>query len=88
MSGASPWDFAKVFVRKGQRLQMPFETAVKAKDGGFLQPSIHALTDYLAEKEIQHDPLFGKIAEYTYGGVDKSFSIGKLVSALKSHVEV
>ena len=38
-SGASPWEFARVLVRKGQRLQAPFETAVKSSNGGFLEPS-------------------------------------------------
>ncbi|MDD5228073.1 MAG: type I-E CRISPR-associated protein Cas7/Cse4/CasC [Methylococcales bacterium] len=88
MSGASPWEFAKVFVRKGQRLQVPFETPVKkAKDGGFLNPSIGALSDYLAKKEKLSGSLFGKKAEYTFGEND-NFSIDDLVSALKSHVEV
>jgi CRISPR system Cascade subunit CasC len=87
MSGASPWEFAKVFVRKGQRLQVPFETAVKAKDGGFLQPSIGALSDYLAKKEKLSGSLFGKIDAFTFGE-DENFSIDDLVAALKSHVEV
>jgi len=87
MSGASPWDFAKVLVRKGQRLQVPFETAVKAKEGGFLQPSIQSLSDYLSKKEKLHGSLFGKIGEYTFGE-DENFSIDALVAALKKHVEV
>jgi CRISPR system Cascade subunit CasC len=90
-SGASPWEFAKIFVRKGQRLQVPFETAVKAKDGGFIQPSIDAMTDYLLKQEKLHGSLFGKHAEYTYGR-DENFSIDNLVVALKKcaaecHVE-
>jgi len=87
MSGASPWEFAKVLVRKGQRLQVPFETAVKAKDGGFLQPSIQALKIYLATKEKLHDPLFGKLGDYTYGE-DENYSIGQLIADIKTHVEV
>ena len=86
-SGASPWEFAKVLVRKGQRLQMPFETAVKAKDGGFLEPSKMALTDYLAAKEKMFGSLFGKIDEYTWG-VDENFSIDNLIDALKQHAMV
>jgi len=86
-SGASPWAFAKVFVRKGQRLQVPFETAVKAKDGGFLQPSIEALTEYLAKTEKLHGSLFGKQADYTYG-IDENFTIDDLITALKTHAEV
>lgn len=85
-SGASPWEFAKVLVRKGQRLQIPFETAIKAKDGGFVQPSIDAMTGYLAKQEKLHGSLFGKQAEYTYGQ-DDSFSLDDLVAALKHHAE-
>ncbi|MGH8763152.1 MAG: type I-E CRISPR-associated protein Cas7/Cse4/CasC [Nitrosospira sp.] len=83
-SGASPWEFAKVLVRKGQRLQVPFETAVKAKDGGFIQPSIDAMTGYLARQEKLHGSLFGKQAEYTYGR-DDNFTIDDLIGALKQH---
>lgn len=83
-SGASPWEFAKVLVRKGQRLQVPFETAIKAKDGGFLQPSIEAMTSYLAKQEKLHGSLFGMQAEYTYGK-DDSFNIDHLIAALKHH---
>ncbi|MBL1265252.1 type I-E CRISPR-associated protein Cas7/Cse4/CasC [Candidatus Methylomicrobium oryzae] len=85
-SGASPWEYAKILIRKGQRLQVPFETAVKAKDGGFLQPSITALSDYLANKEKLFGSLFGKIADYTWGE-DTNFSIDDLVAALKQHAE-
>jgi len=83
-SGASPWEFAKILVRKGQRLQVPFETAIKAKDGGFIQPSINAMTDYLAKQEKLHGSLFGKQAEYTYGQ-DDSFNIDDLITELKQH---
>lgn len=83
-SGASPWEFAKVLVRKGQRLQVPFETAIKAKDGGFIQPSIEAMTGYLAKQEKLHGSLFGKKGEYTYGQ-DENFSIDHLIAALKKH---
>lgn len=84
-SGASPWEFARVMVRKGQRLQVPFETAVKAKDGGFLQPSIEMLKTYLDKKEKLSGSLFGKLASYDWGE-DDNFSIDDLVTALQSHV--
>ena len=84
-SGASPWEFAKIFIRKGQRLQVPFETAVKAKDGGYLQPSITALTDYLTKKEALAGSLFGKQKDFTFGE-DSSFSIDSLVGALNKYV--
>lgn len=84
-SGASPWEFAKIFIRKGQRLQVPFETAVKTKDGGFLQPSIDALKIYLVEKEKQAGSLFGKQQEFTIGQ-SENCNIDDLVMALKNCV--
>ena len=44
MSGASPWDFARISVRKAQRLQVPFEKAVRTENGSMLEPSIAALS--------------------------------------------
>ncbi|WP_150784101.1 type I-E CRISPR-associated protein Cas7/Cse4/CasC [Pseudomonas fluorescens] len=85
-SGASPWELARVMVRKGQRLQVPFETAVKARDGGFLQPSIDALKTYLDKKEKLSGSLFGKLASYDWGE-DEDFSIDDLITALQSHVK-
>ena len=85
-SGASPWDFARVMVRKGQRLQVPFEAPVKTKGEGFLRPSIEALTSYLDKKEKLSGSLFGKIASYDWGD-DENFSIDHLVASLQSHIQ-
>ncbi len=88
MSGASRWDYAKIFVRKGQRLQAHFEKPVaKEKDGGFLQPSITALNKYLADKKHQDGSLFGEIADYTLGE-NEQLNLDSLIAALKKHVEV
>lgn len=85
-SGASPWDFARVLVRKGQRLQAPFETPVaKAREGGFLQPSIDALKSWLDKKEKLSGSLFSKLGSYDWGD-DDGFSIDDLSAALQSHV--
>ncbi|MGN5519816.1 type I-E CRISPR-associated protein Cas7/Cse4/CasC [Halopseudomonas sp. Lyrl_26] len=85
-SGASPWEFARVLVRKGQRLQVPFETPVKARDGGYLQPSIDVLKSYLDKKEKLSGSLFGKLAAYEWGEND-NYSIDDLVADLQNHVE-
>lgn len=84
-SGASSWEFARVLVRKGQRLQVPFETPIKARDGGYLQPSVDALKEYLDKKEKLAGSLFGKQASYDWGE-DESFSIDALVEALQNHI--
>lgn len=84
-SGASPWEFARVFVRKGQRLQAPFETAVKPQNGGFLESSINELCQYLDKKEKLVGSLFGKIKGMDFGK-DEQFNIDKLIGELKSGI--
>ena len=43
-SGACPWDYARILVRRGQRMQLSFETPVHmAQGGGWLAPSMEAL---------------------------------------------
>lgn len=85
-SGACPWEFARVLVRKGQRLQVPFEMPVKTRGDGFLQPSIEELKGYLDKKEKLAGSLFGKQASYEWGE-DEGFSIDDLIAALQSHVD-
>ncbi|AUI88997.1 type I-E CRISPR-associated protein Cas7/Cse4/CasC (plasmid) [Vibrio azureus] len=85
-SGASPWEFASVMVRRGQRLQVPFETPVKAEQGGYLQPSITALKTYLQKKETMSGSLFGKLGAYEWGE-NEDYSIDALIADLKAHVE-
>ncbi len=85
-SGASPWEFAKVLVRQGQRLQVPFETPVKAEQGGYIQPSVTQLKAYLAKKENLSGSLFGKLGDYEWGERD-DYNIDQLIHDLQSHVE-
>ncbi|MBZ6067196.1 type I-E CRISPR-associated protein Cas7/Cse4/CasC [Aeromonas schubertii] len=85
-SGASPWEFAKVMVRRGQRLQVPFEEPVKAVGRGFLAPSVGTLKGYLAKKEALTGSLFGKLGDYEWGE-DEAFSLDHLIEKLQSHVE-
>lgn len=85
-SGSCPWEFARVTVRKGQRIQVPFETAVKSKDGGFLQPSIDELVSYLDKKEKLAGSMFGKLASFEWG-VDENFSIDDLISNLQQTIK-
>lgn len=84
-SGASPWEFARVLVRRGQRLQVPFEQPVKARGEGFLAPSIETLKAYLDKKEKLSGSLFGKLGSYEWGE-NEDFSIDALITDLQSHV--
>ena len=84
-SGASPWEFAKVMVRRGQRLQVPFETPVKPENGGYLHPSIRELKTYLEKKEKMTGSLFGMEDEYEWGQ-NENYSIDHLIEDLKKHI--
>jgi CRISPR system Cascade subunit CasC len=81
-SGASPWEFARVLVRKGQRLQVPFETPVKPREGGYLGGSVSALKSYLDKKEKLMGSLFGKLDGFDWGE-DEGFNIDALVESLQ-----
>ncbi|WP_421174257.1 type I-E CRISPR-associated protein Cas7/Cse4/CasC [Aeromonas enteropelogenes] len=85
-SGASPWEFAKVLVRKGQRLQVPFDEPVRAATQGYLLPSVAALKHYLNKKEKLSGTLFGKLGDYEWGE-DEQFSLDHLIAKLQGHVE-
>jgi CRISPR system Cascade subunit CasC len=84
-SGASAWDFARVLVRKGQRLQVPFDSPVRANQG-HLQPSIAALTEYIDKKAQLMGSLYGEMARYDWG-LDETFSVDDLIGSLKNHVQ-
>jgi CRISPR-associated protein Cas7/Cse4/CasC, subtype I-E/ECOLI len=86
-SGASGWDYARVLVRKGQRLQLPFDKPVQAKGQGYLEPSIEVLEAELKRKEQMAGSMFGKLASYQLGG-DSNTNIDDLVAALRQFAEV
>ena len=85
-SGASPWEYARIFFRKGQALQIPFETAIKMKDGGFLGPSIQFMDEYLEKKEKLAGSLFGGIASWKFGE-DTSCSIDTLIAEIQNAIK-
>ena len=82
-SGACPWDYARVLVRKGQRLQASFEQPVKSKGEGFLKPSKEELKVWLDKKEKLSGSLFGKIKDIEWGD-DLNYSIDALIADLQS----
>lgn len=84
-SGASPWDFARVFVRKGQRLQASFEEPVRQRGEGFSKPSIEALKAWSAKQEKLWGSLYGKIATCDFGE-DENFSIDDLIACLQKAI--
>lgn len=83
MSGASPWDFARISVRKGQRLQVPFEKAVRHENGSMLEPSITTLTAYLHRQKKLWGSLYGEQGAIEYGGDN---GIDDVLSFLKAEI--
>lgn len=84
-SGACPWDYARVLLRKGQGLQASFEQPVKSQGEGFLSPSKAALKEWLNKKEKLSGSLFGKQGDYEWGE-DLDYSIDRLIADLQSHL--
>ncbi len=88
MSAAVPWDFARVYVRNGQRMQCSFDRPVRAqRDGGYLQASIATMTAALDRREAQCGSLFGKIAALEFGG-DSVESIDALIERIIGALEM
>ncbi len=85
-SGACPWEYARVLVRRGQRVQASFETAVKSENGGFLEPSKIYLRAWLDKQERLNGSLFGIIGNFDYGE-DPQFSIDELIKGVKEAVK-
>ena len=73
-SGACLWDWARVLLRKGPRMQVSFDEPVRAK-GGWLAPSIEALKSALDEHKRTCGSLYGERASFTFGkgemGIDE-----------------
>lgn len=86
MSGAGQWDFARVLVRKGQRLQLSFDEPVKAHGEGYTKPSIEQLKAGLDKKEKMTGSLFGKLGSYDWGERE-DYSIDSLVADLQRHIQ-
>lgn len=70
MAAATPWDYAIVALRKGQRLQMSFNTPVRAdrQHPDLVANSIQALRDKFAEAERMYGSMFGLLGKFEIGG--------------------
>lgn len=79
MTSACPWDFARIYVRKGQKLQASFENPVKSKGDGFLKPSIETLRNEMDKKERTFGSLFQCLGIFEWGE-NPDYSIDSLIS--------
>lgn len=84
LSGACGWDYARVLVRRGQRVQLSFDEPVRSKNG-YLKPSIEKLNEELERKGRLFGSLYGLLADYTIGDAS-GMNIDTLVSSLTEEV--
>ena len=86
-AGVCSWDFAEVYVRKGQGMQLSFETPIpKDNNGGFLSNSIDYVKSTLAKKEKLSGSLFGLVKKFEFGE-DENFSIDNLIEGVVSAIK-
>ena len=81
-AGYCPWNYAHVYVRKGQCLQLSFDKPVISRGEGYAKPSIEAMEAALDRNEKLMGSLFQKIGEFTYGDSDE-YGIDDLCSDLQ-----
>lgn len=89
LSGASPWGFARILLRRGQRIQVPFDTAVWAKTSeSYLGKSIENLQEELEHYRSQSGSLFQADGDWTLGGnKDNKDSINKTGSTQVNNID-
>lgn len=81
LAGYCPWNYARIFVRKGQGTQLAFDKPVRSEGEGYLIPSIKAMNEGLDTLKSLMGSMFGEIASITYGK-DPSYSIDSVVDDL------
>ena len=84
-SGACLWDYARVLLRRGQRMQVSFEQPVRTQGMGWLEPSKKALDDALLRNEARCGSFYVQHAAYTFGGTPE-ISIDTLAEGLTAAV--
>lgn len=85
MAAVCPWNYAIVTLRKGQGLQLPFNTPVRPGAGeDMVSASIGALQTRFADVKRMYGSLFGCCAEFEIG--TESGDIDTLLAGLKEKV--
>ncbi|MGN1189871.1 MAG: type I-E CRISPR-associated protein Cas7/Cse4/CasC [Candidatus Ornithospirochaeta sp.] len=70
-AGYCLWDYAHVYVRKGQEIQLSFDKPVKSEGSGFLSPSIKEMKEKLSKNKQMMGSLFGEKGEYIFGDTNE-----------------
>lgn len=88
-SASCTWDYAKVYVRKGQGVQLSLDKPVVLNrdelTSGYVDKSIEYLNTQLELKEKISGSLFGKKAIYNFGQ-DPGFDLDTLISNIQKDI--
>ncbi len=87
MAAATPWNYAIVTLRKGQRMQLPFNDAVRisAKNPDLVANSVEALKARFASAERMYGSLFGLLKKMEIS--QESGSVDDLVAGLDEAIQ-
>jgi len=84
MSASTIWDFARIYIRKGQNIQLTYDKPVYSSNG-YSEESIARLKTDLDAIEKRTGSLFGKKAVFEFGGDDTS--IDSIIENIVSSIE-
>lgn len=87
MSAATPWNYAIITIRKGQRMQLPFNSpvSVSAKDPDIVKNSIEDLKIRFGKAERMYGKLFGLKKKMEISAEDGS--IDDVIAGIESVIE-
>lgn len=81
MTGYCPWNYAHVFVRRGQGMQLSFDKPVRSEGNGYVIPSIESMEEELDRCRKLSGSMWGGIGEFLYGK-DDDYTIDSLCDSL------
>lgn len=86
-ASSSPWNYARIVLRRGQMIQPVFDMPIKAEeDGGMLTPSIRELDRLIDREKALSGSLYGGIADFRFGA-DEGYSIDDLRTDIRKELE-
>lgn len=86
-ASSSPWNYARIVLRRGQMIQPVFDMPIKAEeDGGILAPSIRELDRLIDREKKLSGSLYGGIADFRFG-TNEGYSIDDLRTDIRKELE-
>lgn len=84
-AGHCPWNFARVLVRRGQPVQVSFDSPVVSKGKGYVEPSVEALNENIDHLKRLYGSCYGERMDRVFGK-SEDYSIDELISDIQEVV--